>query len=148
MRFRSRWRWKSEHDAAAVLLKSLSAMEKAVVDGVFKKECFAYGSAEQKKAAAGGALAEKSDSNWEGLKMVVQLLGPLEQSMDAAQSNRRGLGKVQSAMFTLQSHFADIEFTPPFCRANVKQYVLSCCQNLAPCPHAGVPVGPALWRKP
>jgi len=48
-------RWKSQLSAAAALLKTQSAMEKAVVDTKFKEECLLKGSAEQRKAAAEAA---------------------------------------------------------------------------------------------
>lgn len=84
-------RWKSQDPAAAVLLKTQGSMEKAVVEATFKRERLISGSREQREAAADAAQAVKDDSNWDNLKMFVDLLEPLEMSFENAQSDGRGL---------------------------------------------------------
>lgn len=119
-------RWKSQRTAAAVLLKTQGAMEKAVVDATFKRECLQSGSSEQRKAAMDAARAVKDDRNWEQLKMVVELLEPLAMSLDNAQSDGRGLAMVRSAFFRLRAHFSSFSYPLAAGRSLLRQHVLKC----------------------
>lgn len=116
-------RWKSQHDAAEALLETEVAMEKAVVDSVFKNECVSSGTTEQRKAAVEAAPAVKDDKNWTELAMVAQMLGPLANALDAGQSNEHGLGKVRSALFRLQDHFGTFKY-PISAGPTLKQHVM------------------------
>lgn len=53
-------RWDSEKLAAEMLLKTQDAMETAVADAVFKRECLVSGNFEQPKPAADAALAVRA----------------------------------------------------------------------------------------
>lgn len=97
-------RWKSQNTAATFLLKTQSAMEKAVVDATFKRECLTLATTEQQKAAADASRAVKNNANWSQLQMVVDLLEPLANSLDNGQSDGRGHAMVRSAFFRLHAH--------------------------------------------
>ncbi|KAK1866564.1 hypothetical protein I4F81_009080 [Pyropia yezoensis] len=119
-------RWKSQQTAAAVFLKAQGAMEKAVVDATFKRECVQSRSSEQPKAALDAALAVKDERNWEQLKMVVELLEPLAMSLDNVQSDGRGLAMVHSAFLRLHAHFASFSYPSAAGRSLLRQHVLKC----------------------
>lgn len=116
-------RWKSQHTAAAVLLSTQNAMEKAVVDASFKRECLLSGIVEQRKAAANASRAVKDDENWARVDMVVKLLEPLAHSLDNGQSDGRGLAMVRSAFFRLRAHFSSFDYPVSTSRSMLKQHV-------------------------
>jgi len=117
-------RWKSQLSAAAALLNTQGAMEKAVVDAAFKTECLLKGSVEQRKAAADVAQAVKRDSSWEELGMVSKLLEPLGTALDVGQSDGSCLGMVRSALFHLHHHFSSFEYPASSERLLLRQHVM------------------------
>lgn len=117
-------RWKSQYTAAESLLKTQCAMEKAVVDAVFKRECINGGSAEQRRSVAKAVLAVKNETNWEELRTVAQLLKPLAVALDNGQSDGIGIGRVRDAFFQLQAHFINFAYPQTSERMLLKQHVL------------------------
>lgn len=111
--------------AASVLLKTQSAIKKAVVDAVFKSECVSSGTVEQRKAAANASRAVEEEKNWEKLSLVFGLLEPFKLALENAQSNGWGLGKVRSAMLRLRSHFFSFSYPPSNAGASLKQHVMN-----------------------
>lgn len=60
-------RWKSQVTDAECLLRTQSAVEKAVVDQEFKEKCLRSGDATQRKAAEKAVQQIKDDPNWSSL---------------------------------------------------------------------------------
>lgn len=116
------------------------AVEKAVVDGVFKTECLLPEAAEQKKAAADAPGAVNDESICDQLSLAAKVLEPLASALACGQSPCGGLGKVRWAFFHLERHLNQVAYPPSTilltplilrCLHSRKQYMLRPTHNLA-----------------
>jgi len=122
--------WKSQLSAAAALLKTQGAMEKAVVDAEFKSVCLLKGSNEQRRASADVAQAEKRDSNCDELGMVFKLLEPLGTALDVGQSDGGCHGVVRSALFHLHHRLFSFDYPASSERLLLRHHVMQSLHEL------------------
>ena len=117
-------RWQSQLIATKALLKTQCAMEKAVVDAVFKSECLSGGTAKQRAAVLKACTAAQNQTKRDKIAFVDEFLQPLGVAHDVGQRNGRGLGAARRALFTLHEHFVAFSYPPTIEGTGLPQHVL------------------------
>lgn len=103
-------RWKSELLVSDALLKTQTAMQKAVVDGVFKSEILKDEDPRLRQAAAELSDLLKNDVLLRSLETYVALMSPVPKVLDAGQGDLPGVGVVYASFTRLLKHFSTFPF--------------------------------------
>jgi len=120
-------RWTSTQLVAEALLRMQTAIQKTVVDDVIKNEVLKDKYMQARKAAADVADMATSDSQWEALQVLADLLRPIATALDKGPANNSGMGSVFASFFHLDKHFATFKFPLNLLGTQLKAY---CCAKL------------------
>lgn len=122
-------RWKTALLVAVSLLKTQTAMQKAVVDDQFKNVVLKDKDKRARDAAADTVQLVKDDKKWADLQAYVDLLAPVANTLDAGQGDTPGVGSVYSSFLKLNTHFQSFKYPATAAGAHLKAHCLAVLQR-------------------
>jgi len=117
-------RWKSQLLVSDALLRTQTAMQKAVVDDVFKNEVLKDKDAKARKWAAEASALVNNDALWSQLQLLAELLRQVATALYEGQADGSAMGSVFGSFFTLEKHLTSFKYPETPVGAQLKHHCL------------------------